>query len=132
MSDRSTPSGHLTAILPTNDLDATESFFNRLGFTRDRTAGDEADTYRMLDNGQGGHIHLTDAVEGWLVPGHNPFGLYLYAEDVDGVFARFGGESIEAEGPSDKPWGMYEFALNGPDDTLVRIGWPTSLRGGRP
>jgi predicted DNA-binding protein (MmcQ/YjbR family) len=24
---------------------------------------------------------------------------------------------------------MYEFALNGPDETLVRVGWPTRLRG---
>ena len=23
---------------------------------------------------------------------------------------------------------MYEFAINGPDDTLVRIGWPSRLR----
>jgi hypothetical protein len=30
--------------------------------------------------------------------------------------------------PEDKPWGMYEFALNGPDETLVRVGWPTRLR----
>ena len=28
----------------------------------------------------------------------------------------------------DKPWGMYEFALHDPDQTLVRVGWPTSLR----
>jgi hypothetical protein len=26
-----------------------------------------------------------------------------------------------------KPWGMYEFALNGPDDLLVRVGWPSRL-----
>jgi hypothetical protein len=28
----------------------------------------------------------------------------------------------------DKPWGMYEFALSDPDETLVRVGWPTRLR----
>ena len=28
----------------------------------------------------------------------------------------------------DKAWGMYEFALDGPDGVLVRIGWPTRLR----
>ena len=26
-----------------------------------------------------------------------------------------------------KSWGMYEFALNGPDDLLVRVGWPSRL-----
>jgi hypothetical protein len=80
----------------------------------------------MLSDGLGGHLHLNRAVEGWLPPGRNPFGLYLYREDVDGTAAGFAGELI-AE-PKDRPWGMYEFALNGPDDTLVRVGWPTRLR----
>ena len=37
-------------------------------------------------------------------------------------------KSWSRRGPSDKPWGMYEFTLNGPDDTLIRVGWPTRLR----
>jgi catechol 2,3-dioxygenase-like lactoylglutathione lyase family enzyme len=114
----------LTAILPCNDLDAAQAFFERLGFTVEGGPDD----YRMMRDGQGGTIHLSRAVEGWLVPGRNPFGLYLYREDVDAVAAAFAGEILEAEGPSDKPWGMYECALNGPDDTLVRVGWPTRLR----
>jgi hypothetical protein len=121
---------NLTAVLPCNDLDASEAFYNRLGFFRpeeDRPAAGEEDSYRMLSDGKGGDLHLTDAVEGWLVPGRNPFGLYLYTEDVDALAARFLGESIEKDGPSHKPWGMYEFALNAPDDTLVRIGWPSRL-----
>ncbi|GJG88849.1 glyoxalase [Gemmatimonadetes bacterium T265] len=115
----------LTAILPCNDLDAAEAFFARLGFTRDAGSPDD---YRMLSDGRGGHVHLTAAVAGWLVPGRNPFGLYLYREDVDGLAAACADEVIEPEGPSDKPWGMYEFALNGPDETLVRVGWPIRLR----
>jgi hypothetical protein len=35
----------------------------------------------------------------------------------------FAGEVIAR--PAAKPWGMYEFALNRPDDTLVRVGWPS-------
>ena len=31
--------------------------------------------------------------------------------------------------PTHKPWGMYEFALSDPDETLVRIGWPSGLIG---
>jgi len=121
----------LTAILPCNDLDASEAFYNRLGFVRPDSARPppgEEDTYRMLADGQGGEIHLTDAVEGWLVPGRNPFGLYFYVEDVDGVAARFPDELIGG-GPEHKPWGMYEFALSDPDETLVRVGWPSRLRG---
>lgn len=30
--------------------------------------------------------------------------------------------------PEDKTWGMYEFSLSDPDETLVRVGWPTNLR----
>jgi len=119
------PAHALIAILPCNDLDASEDFYNRLGFARpesERPAKGEEDSYRMLSDGKGGHLHLTDAVEGWLIPGRNPFGLYLYADDVDALAARFKGETIEKNGPEHKPWGMYEFSLSDPDETLVRVG----------
>jgi hypothetical protein len=111
----------LIAILPCNDLDGAQAFFERLGF---QLQPGSLPDYRMLTDGLGGKIHLTDAVEGWLQPGRNPFGLYLYREDVDAAAASFAG-TLGA--PEDKPWGMYEFALNGPDETLVRIGWPSRL-----
>ena len=60
------------------------------------------------------------------MPGRNPFGLYLYLEDVDALAAEFEDEILKS-GPEDKPWGMYEFALSDPDETLIRVGWPTSL-----
>ena len=113
----------LTAILPCTDLDAAQAFFERLGFSLDAGSPDE---YWMMSDGLGGFVHLTIAVKGWLRAGQNPFGLYLYREDVDALAAAFAGEAIGQ--PSDKPWGMYEFALNGPDDTLIRVGWPTRLR----
>jgi catechol 2,3-dioxygenase-like lactoylglutathione lyase family enzyme len=127
----STPSGVMTAILPCNDLDVSERFYHRLGFTRSASywpPPGEPDTYRLLSNGRGGYLHLTDAVEGWLVPGRNPFGLYLQLEDVDALAAEFRDEIIGKTAPEDKPWGMYEFALSDPDQTLVRVGWPTRLR----
>jgi catechol 2,3-dioxygenase-like lactoylglutathione lyase family enzyme len=119
------PSHGLTAILPCNDLDASEAFYARLGFTR---RGGDGNT-RILEDGKGGHLHLNAAVENWLIPGRNPFGLYLYVEDVDEFASRFP-EGMIGQGPEDKPWGMYEFALSDPDDTLVRVGCPTSLRAG--
>jgi catechol 2,3-dioxygenase-like lactoylglutathione lyase family enzyme len=125
-------SGMITAIVPCNDLDASERFYNRLGFTRPdsaKPAPGEDDSYRILSNGQGGHLHLTEAVKGWVVPGKNPFGLYFYIADVDKVAAGFADEIIGEGAPSDKPWGMYEFALSDPDGVLVRIGWPSDSRG---
>lgn len=91
----------LTAILPCNDLEAAQSFFERPGFKLDQ-GSTSLDEYRMLSDGLGGHIHLNPAVTGWLQAGRNPFGLYLYREDVDGVAAAFADEIVGK--PSDKPW----------------------------
>jgi catechol 2,3-dioxygenase-like lactoylglutathione lyase family enzyme len=112
----------LVAIVPCSDLDTSEAFYNRLGFIR---APGSPEDYRMLTNDRGDEIHLTQAPEGWLVPGCNPFGLYLRTADVDALAARFDGQTVGGRRPENKPWGMYEFALSDPDGTLVRIGRPT-------
>jgi len=91
----------LTAILPCNNLDASEAFYAKLGFT----CHSRYDGYRILSDEKGGDLHLTAVAAGWLVPGRNPFGQ-----------------------PEHKLWGMYEFALNDPDQTLVRVGWPSDLK----
>lgn len=120
------PAHTLTTILPCNNLDASEAFYARLGFHQ---PGQPYPGYRILADGKGGHLHLTQAVEGWLVPHQSPFGLYLYTPDVDEYATRFPDEILGPTGaPEDKPWGMYEFALSDPDEHLVRIGWPTRLR----
>jgi predicted enzyme related to lactoylglutathione lyase len=120
-------SGTVVAILPGNDLDLSERFYGRLGFTRiESSVSKESPTYRMLTNGNG-QLHLTATDEGWLVPGRNPFGLYFYMEDVD-TWAKEFRDEILGKGPEEKPWGTYEFAVSDPDQTLVRVGWPTRLR----
>ena len=124
MSDLPTP--RATAIIPCNRIDEAEAWWNRLGFVRppEQDYGD----YRMLSDPDELEVHLTAAVEGWLVPGSNPFGIYLYTRRVDALAELMRSEIIERSGaPEHKHWGMYEFALNGPDDLLVRIGWPTHL-----
>ena len=112
----------LTAILPCNDLDASEAFYGRLGFTKHGDYGD----YRILADGRGGELHLAQAVEGWLIPGRNPFGLHLHADNVEALAQRAG--DLLLHPPEDKPWGMFEFALSDPDETLVRVGRPTEPR----
>ena len=117
-----------TAIIACNDLDAAEAWWSRLGFTRPADQG--YDEYRMLSDGRGGEVHLNKAVEGWVKPGENPFGIYLYTPFVDTIAAVMRNEIIEREkAATHKAWGMYEFALNGPDDLMVRIGWPSRLIG---
>jgi hypothetical protein len=120
----STPSPGLVAIVPCNDLDASEAFYRRLGFQR--ADGHRHAEYRILADDRGGRLHLTSTVEGWVVPERNPFGVYLYSEHVDALAAEVRELIIEEhKAPEHKPWGMYEASLSDPNGTLVRIGWPS-------
>jgi hypothetical protein len=97
-----------------------------LGFSR--LVDQSYEDYRLLSDGDGGELHLNRAVEGWVVPGRNPFGVYIYTPKVEAFAETMRDEIIEQEkAPTHKAWGMYEFSLNGPDDLLVRIGWPSRL-----
>ncbi|WP_448663456.1 VOC family protein [Sphingomonas sp. CJ20] len=109
---------HAVAIIPCNDLDASAAFYRRLGFA----VASDYGHYRILADGRGWHLHLTHA-PGW--PPHiegNPFGLYLYVEDVDAVAARVADLILAPGKPEAKHWGTYEFALSDPSGLLVRIG----------
>lgn len=106
------------AIVPCHDLDASEAFYKRLGF---KVVSDYGH-YRILEGAGGEPLHL-NRVEGW--PKHiedNPFGLYLYVEDVDALAQHVRELIIEAGDPSEKPWGTYEFAVSDPSGLLVRVG----------
>jgi catechol 2,3-dioxygenase-like lactoylglutathione lyase family enzyme len=109
---------HVVAIVPSSNLDASEAFYRRLGFEVLSDYGH----YRIMADGRGWHLHL-NRVEGW--PRRvedNPFGLYLYADDVDAVADRVRDLIIEPGSPNRKPWGTYEFAVSDPSGVLVRIG----------
>lgn len=124
------PPHTLTAIIPCNDLDVSEAFYNRLGFFQDAATANEHDDYRILSDAHGAFVHLTATVPGWVVPRRNPFGVYLYTPDVDVMAERVRGDIIEAaKAPEHKEWGMYEFALSDPNGVLVRIGWPSPGTG---
>jgi hypothetical protein len=122
------PLQSIIAIVPSNDLNASEAFYHRLGFLRRGKDMEGPDDYRILYDAEGQSLHLRQAEAGWLVPGRNPFGLYIALERVDELAAEFAGEMVGAVWPEDKAWGMYEFAVTDPDQTLVRIGWPSRLR----
>lgn len=79
-------------------------------------------------NDEGSEVHLNRVACLGFAPEHNPFGTYLYTPRVDALAATLRAEIIEREkAPTHKPWGMYEFAVNAPDDMLLRIGWPSVL-----
>lgn len=111
---------HAAAILPCRDIAATSAFYVRLGF---EVVSDFAHQgYRILADGRGWHLHLHHAGPESLGPPHNPFGLYLYVEDVDAVVDRVRGAILTPGAPELKPWGVYEFAVSDPDGVLVRVG----------
>jgi catechol 2,3-dioxygenase-like lactoylglutathione lyase family enzyme len=117
------PNHCIVAILPCNDIEASTAFYARLGLSVLSDYG----RYRILNDNQGWHLHLSnESPAGWVVPGRNPNGLYLYQADVDSL-ANSLGDLLKGNGPEHKPWGMYEFALSDPDGTLVRVGWPSRL-----
>lgn len=106
------------AIIPSSDLDASEAFYRRLNFEVTSDYGH----YRILEDGRGWHLHLTHA-PGWpRTVEDNPFGLYLYVDDVDAVAEAVRELIIEDGAPNAKPWGTYEFAVSDPSGLLVRIG----------
>lgn len=109
-----------TAVVLCSNIAISEAFYARLGFI---AGEDDPEEYRMLSNGNGGEIHLTNAVEGWLIPKQNPFGLYFYAESMKNIDELAAGvEDILLHQPEKKPWGMYEFAVSDPYGVLVRVG----------
>ena len=111
----------LVAIVPCNDIEASTAFYARLGLAVLSDYG----SYRILGDGKGWLLHLSaESPKGWVVPGRNPNGLYLYTEDVDGLAGRIA-DLLPGGGPTHKPWGMYELSVSDPDGTLVRIGWPS-------
>jgi catechol 2,3-dioxygenase-like lactoylglutathione lyase family enzyme len=110
----------LTPILPCNDIDRTQAFYERLGFRR--TGG--ADDFRFMADDLGWQIFLRHAEHGWVVPDRNSHGLFLSCDDVDAVADRVRDIIIEKGAPHRKPWGTYEFAIGDPDGVLVRIGRP--------
>ena len=110
------PKHAAVAIVPCNDLDESQAFYERLGFAA--TSVYEGHGYRTLHDPRGASIHLTRTEPGWVIPERNAHGLYFYSEDVEALAGAFG---CKAEA---KPWGLREFAVSDPNGTLVRVGWP--------
>ena len=112
------------AIVPSNDLSRAIAFWERLGFAR--TGG--SDDY-VIVTGWGCEVHLTQAGSGeWRVPEHNPFGVFIRTPEVEAIAARVDDLVIRPGGVlRHREWGLYEVGIAGPDNLLVRVGWPSHL-----
>lgn len=114
----------VVAVVPCNDLAASEAFYSLLGFRRNQD-GEGYDDYLMLSDIGGAELRLTKAPDGWLVLGKSAFGIYFYADNVEELAARLGGKLLHT--PKHQPWGMFEFAVSDPDENLVRVGRPSDI-----
>ncbi|MEO6581850.1 MAG: VOC family protein [Sphingomicrobium sp.] len=106
----------LVPIIPCNNLDESQAFYERLGFTLQSDY--PAHGYRILRDGSDADVHFTHADLKWVIPERNAYGVYFYAENIEALAAEFW---LQGE---TKPWGLREFAVSDPSGTLVRIGWP--------
>jgi catechol 2,3-dioxygenase-like lactoylglutathione lyase family enzyme len=104
------------AIVPSEDLDASQAFYERLGFRVTSDYG--AHGYRILHDAGGASVHLTRVEAGTVDPATTAHGIFFYSEEVAVLAAAFG---LRAE---PKPWGLTEFAVSDPSGVLVRVGWP--------
>ena len=118
------PSIGAFAIVPSNDLRTAIPFWERLGF--ERVGGEQ--NYVIM-SGWGCEVHLTQAgKDPWSVPQNNPFGVFIRTPDVAAIAARVDDLIIRPGGVlRHREWGLYEVGINGPDNLLVRIGWPSNM-----
>ena len=121
-----TPSPGAFAIVPCNDLEAALSFWEQMGFVR--TGGDA--NYVIL-TGWDCEVHLRRGdPPPWDVPENNPFGVFIRTPHVDEI-ARLMDDRVARPGGvlRHREWGLYEVAIGGPDNLMVRVGWPSHLVG---
>ena len=118
------PSIGAFAIVPSNDLRTAGPFWERLGF--ERVGGEQ---HYVIMSGWGCEVHLTQAgKDPWSVPQNNPFGVFIRTPDVAAIAARVDDLIIRPGGVlRHREWGLYEVGINGPDNLLVRIGWPSNM-----
>jgi catechol 2,3-dioxygenase-like lactoylglutathione lyase family enzyme len=110
----------IKAFVPARDFDLSKQFYQDLGFE----IGFSSDDLAYLRHGE-----TSFPLQNFYVAAHaNNFMMHLLVQDVDawwqhvqtaGIPAKYG---VMTEPPSDKPWGMRDFAIADPTGVLWRIG----------
>ncbi len=108
----------LAPILPVRDMNASVAFYQRLGFQYEPY--EEGTDYAFLSmDSQWLHLAHSGSPEFRF----NPCGVYFYLDDVDSFFATIRAAGVRTiNTPENRPWGVREFAVSDPDDTLLRFG----------
>ena len=110
-------------VVPVRSLDAALERYRRLGF--DVRAYPGGPRYGFVDRGEVS-LHLTEVADH--DPARSSSAVYLYVSDADAVHAAWAAAGVEGRltSPSDREWGLREFASVDADGTLHRVG--SSLR----
>lgn len=117
-------------VLAVRDLEAsTRHYIDVLGFKRD--FGDGSDGWSFLSR-DGFKVML-----GWCADekpatevGNHSYVAYVLVEGVDQLYKEVVGRGAEATSrPTDKPWGLREFALRTPDGHRYTFGEPLEAAG---
>jgi catechol 2,3-dioxygenase-like lactoylglutathione lyase family enzyme len=126
---RCVPEG-VAPILPSRDLRATASFYERLGYEE---RGLWPDEYLIVSRGSIG-LHFFHCPQ--LDPWTSIAGCYLYVEDADALHSEYSALGLPEKGiprlhgaPEDTDYGLREFAVVDEDGNLLRIGSPLSEAG---
>ena len=121
---RDTPTTGAFAIVPSNDIEAALPFWKQMGFA---CSGGDANYWILTGWDCELHLRRGDPPP-WDVPENNPFGVFIRTPNVDEIARRMDGYVIRPGGVlRHREWGLYEVGLGGPDNLLVRVGWPSEL-----
>lgn len=101
-----------TAILPTQDMDASAAFYSDLGFIIDRFTSDYA--FVLHFGHEVLHLVTSESSHGAVV--------YLNVPDADSWHARCERSGHAPSAIEDRPWGMREFNVSDPSGNTLRIG----------
>jgi uncharacterized glyoxalase superfamily protein PhnB len=117
--------GNMTAVeikafVPARDFDLSKQFYQDLGFV----VAWSSDELAYLHHGETSFL-----LQNYYVKEHTDnFMMHLLVEDADAWWQHVEAKKIAAtygvltEAPSDKPWGLRDFAIADPTGVLWRIG----------
>ena len=110
---------YLVPLLHVRDIDRVSEFFCKLGFREQWRMGEPADRVMLVFGPHGEHVIHLLRLESADSKGAR---LYLQVPDVDAVYAGCVQQSIVVTDCADRPYGMRDFDVTGPEGTLIVSG----------
>jgi catechol 2,3-dioxygenase-like lactoylglutathione lyase family enzyme len=116
-------------IMPSRDLDATLSFYERLGFENAGAAPSEWN-YLIIRRGS---VQLHFYADPTVDPLTTSSSCYIFTDDADALYETWNAIGITTDPstgsrlqgpPADTDYGLREFALVDPSGNLLRVGAP--------